>query len=303
MAVAVRCDLLAANADANFDLTGGGMVYRRATLLCGLALALSACTEPPDAAFAAPSHGPVAQKLLSQQGLVWHETDVRGARIYVIEGAKDDEEIRAIASDFASVRLEIFAVVGTPPAGSSPADLFFLSSREEMKRLAGRPLAGFVQPGEPTGVFVAAPGYRLRTLLKHELTHLYTYQTWGSPNAGAWLIEGIAVWVAGPCQGKAVDALAAGALTDHRLAPLNELIGRFRELPEDPAFFEAGSLAGFILREEGIAGIRRRWSARDPQAGHPLGPNGDDLETQWRQLLARTEPATLDIPALIASGC
>lgn len=279
------------------------MAYLRATLLCGLALGLSACTEPFDAASAEPSHGPVAQKLLSQEGIVWHKTDVPGARIYVIEGAKGDEEIRALASDFASLRLEIFAVVGTPPAGSSPADLFFLNSRDEMKRLAGRPLAGFVQRGEPTGVFVAAPNYRLRTLFKHELTHLYTYQTWGSPNAGAWLIEGIAVSVAGPCQGKAVDALAAGALADKRLVPLKDLIGRFRELPEDPAFFEAGSLAGFILREEGIAGIRRRWSEKDPEAGHPLGPNGDALETRWRQSLERTAPATLDIPALIASGC
>jgi len=279
-------------------------MHWHSTLVCGLVLALSAgAAERPNAASAEPSRGPVAQKLLSQQGFAWHQTDVPGARIYTVAGAKDDAEIRAIASQFADLRDEIVAVVGAPPADAPLADLFFLSSRDEMTRLAGRPLAGFVQPGEPTGVFVAAPGYRLRTLFKHELTHLYTFQTWGSPNAGAWLVEGIAVWVAGPCQGKTVDALAAGALADNRLIPLKELVGRFRKLPEDPAFFEAASLVGFILHEEGIAGIRRRWSAGDPGGGHPLGSNGDDLEMRWRAMLSRAEPARLDVPALIASGC
>jgi hypothetical protein len=66
--------------------------------------------------------------------------------------------------------------------------------------LVGRPLAGFVQQDEATAFFVWTSAYRAP--LRHELAHLYTFQRWGQPPAGAaatWLVEGIGAWAGGPC--------------------------------------------------------------------------------------------------------
>jgi hypothetical protein len=182
---------------------------------------------------------------------------------------------------------------------SEQAALFFLASRADMQRLSGRPLAGFVQPGEATAFFVWAPGYRAP--LRHELAHLYTLENWGRPAAGeaaTWLVEGIGAWAGGPCQGHSPDALAAGLLMRGALPSVAELAGRLRALPEDVALPAAGSLTQFLYEEEGIAGLRARWQA---EANNGLPDSTTDAA--WRAHLATVQPAALDITRVMREGC
>ena len=145
-------------------------------------------------------------------------------------------------------------------------------------------------------------GYRYASLLRHELAHLYTFEMWGAPRGGRWLVEGVAAWAAGSCQGHSADELAAGAVARGAFVPLTELANHFDRVAEDVGMPEAASIVGFLVRREGLDAIRRRWT-ENPTTVHPLGPNGPALEEAWLEELSRVRPATLDIPRLMAEGC
>jgi hypothetical protein len=204
----------------------------------------------------------------------------------------------------AVIRRELLALFGMSAVSDTArrANLFFLNSRDEMRRLAGRPLSGFIQQGEPTGVFVVTPGYRYGSLLRHELAHLYAFEAWGAPRAGRWLVEGFAAWAAGLCQGHSPDELAAGAAARRALVPLTELASSFDRVAEEVAMSQAGSIVGFFVRREGLDAVRRRWREA-PGRVHPLGRNGPALEAAWLDELTRVPPATLDVPRLLVEGC
>lgn len=248
--------------------------------------------------------GAVARRLLADSAADWRTVFVPGARLHLARGGAADRDRAAVAESVTVIRRDLLALLGISAANDTArrANLFFLNSRDEMRRLAGRPLAGFIQQGEPTGVFVVAAGYRYGSLLRHELTHLYTFEAWGAPRAGRWLVEGFAVWAAGSCQGHSPDELAAGAVARRALIPLTELASNFDRVAEEVAMPQAGSIVGFLVRHQGLDAVRRRWREA-PGTGHPLGGNGPALEAAWLDELSPVRPATLDIPRLLAEGC
>jgi hypothetical protein len=152
-------------------------------------------------------------------------------------------------------------------------------------------------------VFAYLPGYRHASLLRHELTHLITFQEWGQTPHGPWLVEGLAVWAAGGCQGHSSDALAAGALARGALVPLTRLAASFRDVPEDVAMPQAGSVVGFFIEREGLSALRQLWQASAAGAAHPLGASGPSIEAAWLNRIRRATAATIDIPRVMREGC
>lgn len=251
----------------------------------------------------ADESGPLARRLLSERSEHWRTISVPGARLHFARDGSAGTEATAVAESVTVIRRELLALLHVSASDTAQrADLFFLSSRDDMRRLVGRPIAGFVQEREPTGVFVVTPGYRYGSLLRHELAHLYSFVAWGPPHAGRWLVEGFAAWTAGRCQGYTPDQLAAGAMAQGRLASLSDLTRDFDRLAEDVAVPQAASIVGFLVRHEGLEAVRRRWS-EPPGPGHPLGANEPDLESAWRDELTRVSPASLDVPRLLQEGC
>lgn len=276
------------------------------TTMRGTAIPLLLCAMAVSCAQGQPGHdgGPVARRLLADTAADWRTVSVPGARLHFARGGAADGTAVAVAESVTVIRRALLALLAMPAADDTArrANLFFLDSRDEMRRIAGRPLAGFIQQGEPTGVFVVTPGYRYASLLRHELTHLYTFEAWGAPRAGRWLVEGFAAWAAGACQGHSPDELAAGAVARGALVPMTELAQHFDRVPEDVAMPEAASVVGFLVRRDGLETVRRRW-AEDAGTVHPLGENGTALEQAWLDQLSRVRPAALDIPRLLAEGC
>ena len=248
--------------------------------------------------------GPLARRLLADDASEWRTISVPGARVHLARGSAADRDAAAVAESVAVIRRTLLALLGIPAANDAarPANLFFLSSRDEMRRLVGRPLAGFIQQGEATGVFVVAGGYHYGSLLRHELAHLYSFEAWGAPHGGRWLVEGFAAWTAGSCQGHSPDELAAGAIARRTLVPLAELASGFDRVAEDVAVPQAASIVGFLVRREGLDEVRRLWR-EPPDTVHPLGRNGPALEAAWLDELSRVRPATLDVPRLSIEGC
>jgi hypothetical protein len=126
---------------------------------------------------------------------------------------------------------------------------------------------------------------------------------WGPTHAGPWLVEGLAVWAAGPCQGFSNDELAAGSLANHRLPSLSDLAGRFRQLDETIAMPQAGSVVGFLIEREGLAAVRDRWRLSQHSTAHPLGEHGASTEAAWLAKLRAVRPAYLEMKRVMAEGC
>ena len=255
--------------------------------------------------------GPVAAQLYDAPGFTWRVVELpkNGLRLYIQRGTDADSDPRTLADSVLGAQADVLALLEEPlvAPGASRQDsaeqvyaaVFIVGSRADMQRLAGRPIAGFVQQGEPSAFFVWTAGYKAP--LRHELAHLYTFQRWGQPPTGSaatWLVEGIGAWAGGSCQGHSPDALAAGLLASGRLPSVIELSERFRDLGEDIAMPSAGSLVGFIHEREGVAGLRARWQS---------GPRGllpdSGFSAEWRSHLASVQPGSLDIARVMQEGC
>jgi hypothetical protein len=117
------------------------------------------------------------------------------------------------------------------------------------------------------------------------------------------LVEGVAVWAAGACQGHSPDELAAGARARGALVPIKQLAAAFQDIREDVAMPQTGSIAEFLVRRGGLAAVQELWKREPLPAEHPLGPNGASLEAAWLEQLAGVRPATLDVARAIKEGC
>jgi len=277
---------------------------RSATRLI-FSLLLVACSEnrPPEES--ARGIGCLAERMLSDRAADWLTLDIPGAAIHVRRGGAAEADRRAIAESVSAVRHELLTRLGGPQSTDTTlkADLFFVNSRDDTQRLVGRPLVGFIQQGEPTGVFVYTREYHLTPLLRHELTHLYTFELWGATQTGRWMVEGMGVWAAGKCQEHSPDELAAGALARGKLVPIRQLTAAFQDLAEDVAMPQAASIIGFLIRRGGLAAVQDLWKRETPPTEHPLGPHGTRLEEAWLDSLKGVRPATLDVPRLLREGC
>lgn len=280
----------------------------RAIVAGALSLALSlalatACRRVERSEIATPirTSGPAARELLARPGFAWRTLTTPIARIHVVEGSAVQRILPELADSIADARKIALLTLREPEIDSEPKlELFLVDTREDMQRLMGRPIGGFAQPGELTAAFVAGPGYH--PFLRHELTHAYASVRWGSLAAGEWLTEGLAALAQGTCQGHTIDELAAGFLANGEVPPLTTLTKRFRDLPELPSYMAAASAAGFLERASSIDAVRALWRSGST-GGHPLGPNGEALESRWRSYLRTLTPASLDTLRLRREGC
>jgi hypothetical protein len=249
------------------------------------------------------STGPIARGFFATSGFSWHSFASRHIRLH-LSGDMATSRVGEIADSAESARSDALALIGEPDlADEPPLELVLVETRDDMRRLAGRPAAGGGFPDELTVVIVAGAGYR--PFFRHELTHAYVARRWGSRRAGSWMDEGLAARATGRCQGHPVDAVAAGYAATGNAPTLDALTGNFYSLPELPAYFTAASLVDFLQRREGVLTLRSLW--RGERAGvdesHPLGVETPRLELEWQRQLSHVKPATLDTIRLRHDGC
>ena len=272
------------------------MILRTMLLIPGV-LCVLGCTRAGDAP--RPS-GAAASRAFGMNGFSWRVIEVPEARLNLyIQRTDGDDDVQQIVDSAKRAQADVLSLLAESKSGGQTSSLFFVRSRSDMQRISGRPIAGFVQPGEPTAFFVWSRGYRAP--VRHELAHLYTFDRWGRPPGGdsaTWLVEGIGALAGGSCQGKSADALAAGLLARDRLPSVADLVQRFREIPEDAGLPAAGSLTEFLYAKEGIHGLRARWQS---PSGAMLPDSAS--ESAWRAHVKSVLPAELDIARVMREGC
>ena len=275
-------------------MRGRGPRPRLLALACGLA----ACSPGPAREAAVPHASGVARAALSAKGYDWRTHAAPGLHLHYLPGSRAAGRLPELAAKAEeALRHDLALLDGPPPRGT--LELFLVDSRAQAAQLTGNGYMGQAVPGELTAFFVLLPGRE--PAFRHEIMHALSLALWGTHRAGSWLSDGVATWAGGTCQGRPVDAIAAGFLERGELLPLTELAARFWEVDELHAYLSAGSAVGHVARTRGNAAVAALW--RQAPGSHPLGAGGAALEAEWRAHLATLPAATVDTALLRLHGC
>jgi hypothetical protein len=177
------------------------------------------------------------------------------------------------------------------------ATVFLVADPDRFRRMAGSPLVdAFAEPAERLVVMsvpkTGVTGTRMRSVLKHELTHLLLHAHIRRPSLPRWLDEGVAQWTS---DGVAEllehppSSLLANAMVTETTIPLMQLVDRF---PSDRrrlqlAYEQSRSFVTYIVNsagEEALLAI-----LNDLQAGRTadeafyrtLSLSVADAESRW----------------------
>ena len=190
------------------------------------------------------------------------------------------------------------------PRYESVLNVFYLDSRDQMKRIVGSPYSGF-SDWSGNGIFlVLNPEWR--SFEKHEFTHAITMGVWGDPDATSrWMIEGIAVYSDGWCREYRVDEIAFHFFSNDQLPTLRELFDNYVRLGEIRAGFSAASFIGYIHKTYGMRMVRRLWTEGTKNLDELLRGELDVIERSWKIYLERNvrKDIHVDLDAINKSGC
>jgi hypothetical protein len=174
-------------------------------------------------------------KALDDSTFTWLSSSSNGIRIFYQKDSFAEKHRMMLLSSIKTTVDEVLEFL-EEPAYEQLLNVFYLESRDEMKRIVGRPHSGFSNR-TPNGIFlVLNPEWR--SFEKHEFTHVVTMGIWGPPDVTSrWMIEGIAICCEGWCREYNVDEVAFYLLSNNQLPPLQELFDAFANLGEIRAGF------------------------------------------------------------------
>ncbi len=243
------------------------------------------------------------RKALDDSTFTWLSSSSNGIRIFCQKDSFAEKHrmmlLRSIQTTVGEV-LELLDETAHEPL----LRVFYLESRDEMKRIVGRPYSGFAN-WEADGIFlVLSPEWR--SFEKHEFTHVITMGIWGPPDVtSSWMIEGIAIYSDGWCREYTVDEIAFYLLSNGQLPSLRELFDNYANLGEIRAGVSAASLIGFIRSTYGMPKLRRLWSNGVGNLKEVLGGEADQIENSWKLYLKQNarKDVPVDMDTINKLGC
>jgi hypothetical protein len=259
-----------------------------------LVFASTAVAHPPD---------DLVRKALDDSTFTWRSFSSDGITIFYQEGSFAERHRMMLLRSVKTTVDEVLELL-EEPAYEPHLNVFYLESRDEMKRIIGRSYSGF-SSWDPDGIFVVL-NPEWRSFEKHEFTHVITMGRWGDPDeTSRWMIEGIAVYSDGWCREYTVDEIAFQFLSNGQLPTLRELFEDYAKLGEIRAGFSAASLIGYIRTTYGMPALRTLWRDGTGDLKKVLGGEPDQIERSWKLYLKRTVPKDthVDLDTIDKLGC
>ncbi len=206
---------------------------------------------------------------------------------------------REVAEAYPAIRAELEATFGWRPV-RSPGVRVVLLKEAEFKKLVGKaPIVAFASSGQNLIVIDPLRAERepdtFRSVLKHEVVHLYLGWYVGGQRLPRWLNEGVAQWASGGVS----ELLAVGRTTEIEKATLlGRLIplGRLDSFPRDEkplqlAYQESLSIVNYITDKYGREGLMdvlsniRAGKSVEEAVSKSLGIEFHELEGNWHNHL------------------
>jgi hypothetical protein len=198
----------------------------------GLIYAAS-CSDHPSASAPDPAPPDVVKSALANDEFQWDSVSARDYTLYV---PRDSYAATRVADFGAAAQEAIARDLSTLADTRLPGHLrvFYVSSRAEMKTVAGGAYSGYSDAAALGVVLVAANGWR--PAHRHEIMHVLSLRAWGYPGTngwadpgptlaiwrqGSWLHEGLAAAAEQLCGAYTYRGFAAQMQTEGQLFPLD----------------------------------------------------------------------------------
>jgi hypothetical protein len=173
-----------------------------------------------------------------------------------------------------------------------PWSVFFVGSDRQLQLLVGWKGRGWASGQER--VVVVVTNDTLPPQLRHELSHVLTFQAWGRPaEPSAWLTEGIATTTESSCAGHEIRAVSKRLLIAGVLPPIQTVTKQFRSLPLGIAYVAAGSFMEYLEYRVAPDIAPRLWRAGSDSLPALTRLTWKQLEDGWHEYLrkaTRTAP-------------
>lgn len=227
----------------------------------------------------------LVKKALADSTFTWKTIASNKIRIYYQKGSFAERHRMMILRSVTTAVDEVLDLL-EESNWNGVLNVFYLESRQEMKRIVGHTYSGFSDWTSNAIFIVLNPEWR--SFEKHEFTHVVTMGIWGSPHeTSRWMVEGMAIYCDGWCREYSVDEIAFHMLARNQLPHLQELFENFAALGEIRAGISAGSFIGFIVKTFGVDKLRSLWSEGVGNIRELLGDDLNQIETSWRSYLKR----------------
>lgn len=226
----------------------------------------------------------VARDLLNESGVRWDRRAWNNIRLYAPRGSRAAKRFDQFEHETREALADITFVLHLPGWGAytEPLDLFFVDSREDMRRFVGSSLTGFADPISRTAVMVVDT--LGRAPLRRELAHVASWRSWRQPGLQTeWMQEGFAVYFDWrPCVEDNLNSVA-GYLDEQGLFSTTEaLVQRTRDFDSPLPSIQSGSLARYLLERYGLSGFQELWHRGMDQLTYVTGTDIPRLEEHWR---------------------
>jgi hypothetical protein len=129
----------------------------------------------------------------------------------------------------------------------------------------------------------------------HEMTHILTYNLWGSPD-DRWLSEGFAVLADNNWGGYNLHAITKYIYQKGKWIPLKELTSRFNSYSGMINYPEAGSLVKYIYEKYGPEKAKKFWEDGISETERILGISIETLEKEWMTEIQKSDTSGIDYP-------
>lgn len=243
------------------------------------------------------------QKALDDTTFTWLSSSSNGIRIFYQKDSFAEKHRMMLLRSVKTTVDEVLELL-EEPAYEPLLNVFYLESRDEMKRIIGRPYSGFSN-WTANGIFIVL-NPEWRSFEKHEFAHVVTMGVWGPPDVTSrWMIEGIAIYCDGWCREYTVDDIVFHLLSNDQLPPLQELFDDFANLGEIRAGFYAASFIGFIRNTFGVHELRNLWFNGVGNLKELLGDDLNQIENSWKLYLKRNvrKDIQVDLDTINKLGC
>lgn len=136
----------------------------------------------------------------------------------------------------------------------------FLSSRDDMNKLAGMSATGMALPHIRTLFVVADTAEKVKPPIKHELMHLLAMLKWGYPHyTSTWINEGLAAYAEDNCNGYSVSEIYRYFLETDKLISIDSLVTDFYNQPEMIGYHQSAYVVEYLLENYSIKQFNRLW--------------------------------------------
>jgi hypothetical protein len=271
------------------------MRFSRFVFLC------TVVTSAPSFAVAQDQPTGLAVAALANADFHWIHRETPGFRVYFLADSyparHQDSLLQRLPAALANAR-QLLSVQSTP----TPIDLFFVESRPQMEALIGGRATGFAQPSARAVFIMTNPEWR--GFERHEIMHVVAAQAMGPIAQGNdWLREGLAQFADGRCGAYTNGDVALALNRRHGWIPFEDVINRFRQLPDLRGYLQAAAFVQYLHERFGPAALQPVWSQAVGPDTRVAGVSLMQLEREWREGLRGKRVTEEELSRIEEKGC